>query len=74
MQSTTASKTAGILRTIFPRFGLPKYVVSDNGPRFVSREMTDYFHQNGIIHIPTAPYHPPSNGQAENSVKTVKFF
>ena len=38
MNSTTASKTITVLRELFARFGIPKQVVSDNGPQFVSQE------------------------------------
>ncbi|XP_031333839.1 uncharacterized protein K02A2.6-like [Photinus pyralis] len=72
MNLTTAEKTIEALRSIFARFGLPKFVCSDNGPPFNSVELHNYFHCNGITHILTAPYHPSSNGQAENSVKLVK--
>lgn len=74
MQNTTAQTTITALRSLFSRFGIPKYIVSDNGPPFCSSELNAYFQINGITHICTTPYHPASNGQAENAVKTTKNF
>lgn len=39
-----------------------------------SKEMEDFFKKNGIVHICTAPFHPSSNGAAENLVRTFKNF
>ena len=60
------------LREIFATHGIPKVVVSDNGPSFVSAEMQEFFTKNGIKHISTPPYHPASNGLVERMVQTVK--
>lgn len=70
--STAASFTIEKLRETFSRWGLPKQIVSDNGPPFSSREMSDFLTNNGVEHIFSAPYHPASNGAAENAVRTVK--
>ncbi|CAK1601274.1 unnamed protein product [Parnassius mnemosyne] len=57
---------------MWPRFGLPKQVVSDNGPPFFSNEVKQFLSSNGIEQIFSAPYHPASNGAAENAVKWCK--
>ena len=72
MKQTTADKTIEVLRNIFSQFGLPETLVSDNGPPFTSSEFESFIRQNGIKHITTAPYHPASNGLAENAVKLIK--
>ncbi|XP_028164488.1 uncharacterized protein K02A2.6-like isoform X2 [Ostrinia furnacalis] len=72
MDHTTASKVIERLRDTFARFGLPKQIVSDNGPPFSSSEFSQFCNNNGIDHIFTAPYHPSSNGAAENAVKVCK--
>ena len=38
MKTTTASKTVDVLQQIFGRFGVPKQIVSDNGPQFTSEQ------------------------------------
>lgn len=70
--STTASGLIDRLIELFSRWGLPKQIVSDNGPQFASKEFGDFTKYNGIEHIFTAPYHPASNGLAENAVRTLK--
>ena len=42
MTSTTAQKTIEILRHIFASYGLPKQLVSDNGPQFVAKEFEEF--------------------------------
>ncbi|KAF2890851.1 hypothetical protein ILUMI_15322, partial [Ignelater luminosus] len=60
------------LRDCFARFGLRYTVVSDNATVFKSENMQKFFTDNRIKHITIASYSPQNNGQAENSVKTVK--
>ncbi|XP_041979500.1 uncharacterized protein K02A2.6-like [Aricia agestis] len=72
VSGTSAATLISSFRKIFARFGLPKRVVSDNGPPFTSAELAVYFKKNGIRHTLTAPYHPASNGAAENAVRSVK--
>ena len=61
------------MRNIFPRYGLPTQVVSDNGPPFESAEYEEFLRQNGIQRILVSPYHPSSNGLAERFVQTFKY-
>ena len=72
MTSTTTAKTITVLREIFSRNGLPKELVSDNGPQFVSEEFEKFMAENGVRNVRSAPYHPASNGAAEQLVQTVK--
>ena len=72
MQSITTAKTVEKLRAIFATHGLPKTIVSDNGPSFTSEEFKLFMRSNGIRHIKSAPYHPSTNGLAERAVQTVK--
>lgn len=72
VSSTSAPVVISCLRKMFARFGLPKSIVSDNGPPFSSKEYSSYLEKNGIKRLLVAPYHPASNGAAENAVRTVK--
>ncbi|CAG9126955.1 unnamed protein product [Plutella xylostella] len=72
MGSTSAKNVISKLREIFSRFGLPKQLVSDNGPPFSSTEFIKILTDNGIESTFSAPYHPASNGAAENAVRTCK--
>lgn len=72
--SITSDCTISKLREIFARFGLPKLLVSDNGRQLVSKEFEEFLALNGIKHVTSPPFHPSSNGAAENCVKTVKQF
>jgi len=54
------------------RFGLPRVVVTDNGPQFSSELFSKFLSGNGIKHLPSPPFHPATNGFAENAVKSFK--
>ena len=60
------------MRLIFAQHGLPDEVVSDNGPQFVSNELAEFMHKNGIQHTLTPSYLSQSNGASERAVKIVK--
>ena len=70
--STPAQPTIDKLRTIFATHGFPMTLVSDNGSPFQSTEFHNFMTSNAIVHCHVPPYHPSSNGLAENMVKTVK--
>ncbi|XP_063627468.1 uncharacterized protein K02A2.6-like [Cydia splendana] len=72
MTRTTADDVIRVLREMFARFGLPKMMVSDNGPPFTSGELTQFMQFNGIKQTYSPVYHPSSNGAAEGAVKLVK--
>ena len=72
MSSVTSAKTIEVLHTIFATHGLPRKIVTDNGPSFTSEEFNTFLSKNGIVHITTAPYHASSNGLAKYGVQTFK--
>ena len=72
MTKSTSEATINKLRETFATHGLPEIVVSDNGSCFTSDEFQGYMKVNGIKLLHSSPYHPASNGLAENAVKTFK--
>ncbi|KII64613.1 Transposon Tf2-6 polyprotein [Thelohanellus kitauei] len=72
MDTTTAEDTIQVLDEIFSRIGVPREIVSDNGPQFISKTFSDYLQGEGIIHTRSPPYHPSTNGTAERFVQTLK--
>lgn len=72
MEKTDSKSVLDKLSDIFCRYGLVRTLVTDNGSNFVSNEFEEFCNSNGINHLTSAPYHPASNGQAENTVKSVK--
>ena len=73
MTTTTADSTINAMHNIFARYGLPTQVVGDNGPPFQSAEYEEFLRQNGIQRILASPYHPSSNGLAEQFGQTFKY-
>ena len=57
---------------VFSRCGLPKQLVSDNGPQFTSEAFATFMKANGIKHTRSAPYHPSTNGLAERFIQSMK--
>lgn len=72
MSETDSTNTIEKLRQCFTRFGLPQIIFSDNGRQFTSDEFAKFCELNGILHRTSAPYHPSTNGQAENAIGTFK--
>lgn len=70
--NTSARSTISKLSELWSRFGVPRQIVTDNGPPFTSSEFATSLQGDGVEHVFTAPYHPASNGAAENAVRTLK--
>ncbi|KAF2892417.1 hypothetical protein ILUMI_13755 [Ignelater luminosus] len=70
MKQITAKGTLKKLRETFALFGLPKSLVSGNGPQLVSKKLEEFLAENGIRHVTSPPFNLASNGVAENTVKT----
>ena len=70
--STTAGRTVEVLENVFVTHGFPRLLVSDNGPQFTAVEFENFLKRNRISHRKSPPYHPATNGLAENMVKNVK--
>ena len=65
VKSTKASIVIPKLDRIFSVHGIPKIVMSDNGPPFSSAEFARYATTLGFTHHFSTPYWPQANGEVE---------
>lgn len=72
MTTATSMTTIKTLRILFSRYGVPKMIVSDNGPQFTSEEFQQFCNNNNVKHVRSTPYHPKTNGLVERAVQTFK--
>ncbi len=47
-------------------------LLSDNGPCYISGELSDYLQANGMAHTPGRPYHPQTQGKIERWHRSMK--
>ena len=57
---------------IFPRFGVPRLVISDGGSHFISKIFEKLLGKYGVRHRIATPYHPQTSGQVEVSNREIK--
>ena len=60
-----------IWKNIVCWFGIPRSIVSDNGPQFNRRAYRNFYRELKIKNLYSTPRYPQSNGQAEASNKTL---
>jgi hypothetical protein len=72
MRTTTSTDIAEVLiDQVFTRYGLPRYILSENGPQFVSNLFTEFCRLLTIQRKFTANYHPQTN-MTERVNRTLK--
>lgn len=68
----TATTTAKVLSNrIIQQFGVPKRLLSDQGPNFESNLMKELCNLYGMSKSHTTPYHPAGNGACERLNRTL---
>ena len=60
------------LKSIASRHGIPKEVISDNGPEFSSTSFSKFAKQWDFKHNPSSPRYPQFHGLIERTIQTVK--
>ncbi|KAL1213783.1 putative mitochondrial protein [Cardamine amara subsp. amara] len=68
-----ASVVLKLFKTIiFPRFGVPRVVISDGGSHFINRVFERLLKKYGVHHRVATPYHQHTSGQVEVSNMQIK--
>jgi hypothetical protein len=57
---------------IFPRYGVPKIVISDGGSHIIDRTFRKALTEVGVDHRIATPYHPQTSSQANTLNKQIK--
>lgn len=60
------------LGEVFAEFGIPRRLISDNGPQLTSRKFSEFLRSKGVVHATSSPLHASGNGQAERCIGTLK--
>ena len=65
MRHTTSNDLVKAMKAIFAQYGIPEYIVSDNGPQYSFKEFADFCKQTKAKYETCSPHHQQGNGQAE---------
>ena len=60
-----------VIDGVFTVHGIPRVILTDNGPCFTAREFDDTIKKLGISHRYSAPYHQQTNGMVERWNRTL---
>ena len=72
LRDISSNTVIAALKSLFAIFGIPKYLVSDNGGCFKSEQFENFLKHLGIIHYCSSVYYPQSNGVIERFHRTLK--
>ena len=72
LPDTLSSIIVTHMKSIFARYGIPKIVISDNGPQYSSFHFASFAKQWDLKHVTSSPRYPQSSGMAEQTVQMVK--
>jgi transposase InsO family protein len=57
---------------MFPWYGVPRIIISDEGSHFIDQTFRKALSEVGVDHRIATPYHPQMSSQAETSKKQIK--
>ena len=60
-----------LTREFFSRYGVPRFLHSDQGTQFESSLFSEMCQLLGIEKTRTTPFRPQSDGQSERNIKTL---
>lgn len=59
------SFTAFFRGHIYPRFGTPRAIISDNGSHFCNHMFSTFLEKYGVKYKVATPYHPQTRGRID---------
>ncbi|XP_074346462.1 uncharacterized protein LOC141685248 [Apium graveolens] len=65
MRTINQQDCINFVDNILMRFGIPRVLVSDNGPQFIGSEFESYLQEQGIRHKKSSVAYSQGNGQVE---------
>ena len=65
MSSVTAPAVTEKMIDMFSRYGVPREILSDQGPNFMAELLKEVYAAIGVKPIRTSPYHPQTDGLVE---------
>ena len=72
-KANTTRESRSILQgQIFPRYGVPRIIITDGGSYFTEEEFARFLTKSRVEHRIGTAYHPQTTGQAETSNKQLK--
>jgi hypothetical protein len=72
LTQTSSRSIIAQLKGIFEEQGIPKKLISDNGPQYASHEFQQFATEWKFEHVTSSPLYPQSNGFIERMVQTVE--
>ena len=72
MSSTSSKSVTSKIKSQIARYGIFEDLISDNVPKFKSREFEDFGLKYRFRHIKSSPGYPKSNGMTERAAQTAK--
>ena len=72
MKTVDAEAVAEELLKLFSRVGIPKEILTDQGPNFTSRLLAELYQLLHVDALRTSPYHPQTDGLVERFNRTLK--
>ena len=61
------------IKNFIQTYGVPKYLISDNGREFKNRILKDYCLENNILFVHGLPFRPHSQGVVERVHRIIRY-
>lgn len=72
LRELTTKSVVSQLKSWFATHGVPRKLITDNGPQYASIEFAQFAKKWCFDHITSSPHYPKSNGLSERFVQTAK--